>query len=109
MLLLPSYFMWLLGLCGVVLVMLLLVVVVVLLLRAVLLFGFRYWFAVGFWVGVRFQVEGDLVQEVRRPRCWVGGSRGVLPGCLGCLCRGRGGLPQLGVRLQLSLWPWLCG
>ena len=51
-LLLLSYFMWFLGLCGVVLVNLLLVLVVLLLLRAVLLFGLRFWFAVGFLVGV---------------------------------------------------------
>ena len=43
-LLLPSYLLWFLGLCRVVLVMLLVVVVVVLLLRAVLSFGFRLWF-----------------------------------------------------------------
>ena len=88
-LLLRSYFMRFLGLCGVVLVMFLLLLVVVVLLRAVLLFGFRFWFWVGFWVGVRFEVEEDLVLEVRGHRCWVGGFPGVLPGCLGCLCGGR--------------------
>ena len=90
-LLLPSYLLWFLGLCGVGLVMLLLVVVVVLLLWVVLLFGFRFWFGVVFWVGVRFEVKEDVVPEVRGHRCWVGGFRGVLPGCLGCLCGGRGG------------------
>ena len=44
--------------------MLLLLVVVVVLLRAVLLFGFRFWFGVGFRVGVWFEVEEDLVPEV---------------------------------------------
>ena len=63
-LLLPSYLLWFLGLCGVVLVMLLVVVVVVLLLRAMLSFAFRFWFGVGFWVGVRFEVGEDLVPEV---------------------------------------------
>ena len=89
-LLLPSYLLWFLGLCGLVLVMLLLVVVVLLLLQAVLLFWFRFWFRVGFWVGVRFGVEEDLVPEVRGHRCWVGGFRGVLPRCLVCLSGGRG-------------------
>ena len=28
--------------------------------------------------------------EVRGHRCRVGGVRGVLPGCLGCLCGGLG-------------------
>ena len=70
--------------------MLLLLVVVVVLLRAVLSFGFRFSFGVGFWAGVRFEVEEDLVPEVRGQGCWVGGVRGVLPGCLGCLCGGRG-------------------
>ena len=48
LLLLPSYFMWFLGLCGVVLVMLLVLVVVVVLLRAVLLFGFQFCLGSGF-------------------------------------------------------------
>ena len=47
-LLLPSYRLWFLGLYRVVLVILLVVVVVLLLLRAVLLFGFRFWFGVRF-------------------------------------------------------------
>ena len=62
------------GLCGVVLLMLLVVVVVFVLLRVMLLFGFRFWFGVGFLVGVRLEVE----------------VRGVMPGCLGCLFGGRG-------------------
>ena len=56
---------------------------------SVLLFGFRFWFGVGFWVGVWFEVEEDLVLAVRGHQCWVGRVRGVLPGCLGCLCGGR--------------------
>ena len=73
-----------------VLVLLVVVVVVVVLLRVVLSFGFRFGFGVGFWVGVRFEVEEDLVPEVRGHRCRVGGVPGVLPGCLGRLCGGRG-------------------
>ena len=89
-LLLLSYLLWFLGLCGVVLVMLLFVAVVVLLLRAVLLFGFWFWFGVGFWAGIRFEVEQDLVLEVPGHRCRVEGFCDLLPGCLGCLCGGRG-------------------
>ena len=85
LLLLPSYFMWFFELCGVVLVMLLVVMVVLLLLRAVLLFGFRFLFVFGFWIGDRFEVEEDLITELRRHRCRVGGVRGVLQRCLGCL------------------------
>ena len=44
------------GLCGVVLVVVLLPVV-----RS---FGCRLWFGVGFWVGVRFEVEEDLSPQV---------------------------------------------
>ena len=61
---LRSYFLWFLWVCGVGLVLLLLVVVPVLLLRVVMSFGFRFLFGVGFWGGVRFQVEDDLVLEV---------------------------------------------
>ena len=74
-----------------VLVLLLLVVVVVVLLRVVLSFGFRFGFAVRFWVWVWFEVEEDLVPEVQGHRCYGwGGVTGVLPGCLGRLCGGRG-------------------
>ena len=104
--LLLSYRSWFLGLCGVVLLMLLVVVVVVLLLRVVLLFGFRFWFGVRFPVRVRFEVEDDLVLEVRGHRCRAGVVCGVLTGCPGCLC---GILRQLCVRLQLWLWSWLFG
>ena len=88
-LVLPSYILWFFSLCGVVLVILLSVVAVVLLLRAVLLFWFQFGFGVRFWGGFRFESEEDLVPEVRGHRCWVGGFRGVLPGCLGCLYGGR--------------------
>ena len=91
-----------------VLVLLLVVVVVVVLLRVVLLFGLLFGFGVRFWVGVRFEVQ-DLVSEVRGHQCRVGAVPGVLPGCLNRLCWGLGGLRQPGVRLQLWLWPWLCG
>ena len=43
-----------------------------------------------FWLGVRFEVEEDLVLKVRGHGCRVGGVPGVLPGCLGPLCGGRG-------------------
>ena len=89
-LVLPSYLLWFFDLCGVVLVLLLLVMVVVLLLRVVLSFGFRFWLLVGFLVGVRFEVEEDLVPEVRGHRCRVRWVHGVLLGCLGCLFGGRG-------------------
>ena len=86
LLLLSSYLLWFVGLCGVVLVMLLLVVVVVLLLRAMMLFVFPFPFGVGFfWVGVRVQVEEDLVPEVRGHWRTVVEVCGVLPRCLGCL------------------------
>ena len=61
----------------------------VLLLWVVLSFGFRFWFGVGFWVRVRFEVEEDVVLEVRGQQCLVGGVCGLLPGCLGCLCGGQ--------------------
>ena len=70
--------------------LLLLVVVVVVLLRVVLSVGFRFGFGVGFLVVIRFEVEEDLVTEVQGNRCQVGGDPGVLPGCLGRLCGGRG-------------------
>ena len=90
-LVLPGYlFFFFFGLCGLVLVLLLLLVVVLLLLRLVLSVGFRFWFGVGFWVGVRLEVEEDLVSEVRGHRCRVGGVQSVDLGCLGCLCGGRG-------------------
>ena len=70
-----------------VLVLFLVVVVVVLLLRVVLSFWFRFGFGVGLWVGVRFEVEEDLVSEVRRHRCRVGGfrvcCRGAWVACVG--------------------------
>ena len=43
--------------------LLLLVVVVVALLWAVLSFGLFFWFGVGFLVGVRLDLEEDVVQE----------------------------------------------
>ena len=67
-------------------VLLLLFVVLV----VVVSFGIRSGFGVGFWVGVRFQVEEDLLLEVPGHRCLVGGAFGVLLGCLGRLCGGRG-------------------
>ena len=76
--------------------------VVMLLWRAVLLFGFRFGFGVGFWVGVRFEVEEDLGPEVRGHRCRVGGVPGVLPGCLGCLCGGRGASGSLACRCSFG-------
>ena len=89
-LLLPSYFMWFLGLCGVVSVMLLLVVVVMLLLRVVLSSGFQVliwgralgWGPVPGW-------GGPHSGGVRAP-VLDGGVRGVLQGSLGCLCGGWG-------------------
>ena len=79
---LSSLFLWFWGLRGVVLV--------VVLLLLVWSFWFRLGFGVGLWVGVRFEVEEDLVPEVRGHRCRVGGVPGVLLGCLGCLCVGPG-------------------
>ena len=66
------------------------VVLVVMPLLLVWSFGFRLGFGVGFWVGVRFEVEEDLVLEVRGHWCRVRGVPGMLPGCLGRLCGGRG-------------------
>ena len=63
---------------------------VVVLLRVVLSFEFRFGFGVGLRVVVLFEVEEDLVPEVRGHRCRVGGVPDVLPGCLGRLCGGRG-------------------
>ena len=54
-LVLPSYLLWYFRVV--------VVVVVLVLLRVVLSSGFRFWFGVGFWVGVRFEVEEDLVTE----------------------------------------------
>ena len=48
------------------------------------------WFGFGVGLGVRFPVEEDLCLEVRGRRCRVGGLPGALPGCLSCLCWGRG-------------------
>ena len=74
-----------------VLVLLFLVAVVVVLLRMVCChFDSGFGFVSGFLVGVRFEVEEDLVPEVSGHRCWLGGVPGVLPGCWGCLCGGRG-------------------
>ena len=73
---------WCCGLCGVVLV-----VVLLLLVRS---FGRWLGFGVGFWVGVWFEVEDDLSPEVRGRRYRVRGFPGVLLGCLGRLCGGRG-------------------
>ena len=89
-LVLPSYLLSCLGLCGVVLVLLLVVVVVVVVvLPVVCRLGSGFGFGVGFPVGVRFEVEKDLVSEVRGHRCRLGGVQGVLPGCLGRLRGGR--------------------
>ena len=63
---LSSLFLWCWGLRGVVLV--------VVLLLMVWSFGFWLGFGVGFWVGVRFEVEEDLIPEVRGHRCLVGGG-----------------------------------
>ena len=65
-------------------------VLVVVLLLLVWSFGFGLGFSVGFWVGVRFEVREDLVPEVRGHLSRVGAVPGVLPGCLGRLCGGRG-------------------
>ena len=73
---------WCCGLRGLVLVVVLLLVV-----RS---FGRRLGFGVGFWFGVRFEVEEDLGPEVHGRRCRVGGFPGVLPGCLGRLFGGPG-------------------
>ena len=62
------------------------VVLVVLLLLVVRSFGRRLGFGVGFWFGVRFEVEEDLGPEVRGCRCRLGWFPGVLPGGLGRLC-----------------------
>ena len=79
---LPSLPLWCWGLHGVVLV--------VVLLLLVLSFGFRFGFGVGLWVGVRFEVREDLILEVRGHRWRLRKVPGMLPACLGCLCRGRG-------------------
>ena len=97
---LPSLPLWCWGLCGVVLV--------VVLSHVVLVFRFRFRFGVGFWVGVRFEVEKDLVPEVRGHWCRVRGVPGVLPGCLGSLC-GVGGPPvalsgAAALALAVALW-----
>ena len=92
-----------------VLVLLLVVVVVMVLLRGVLSFGFRFRFGVGFWVGVRFEVEKNLVPEVRGHRSRVGGGSCCAPGVPGLPVWGSRGLRQPGVRLQFWLWRWLCG
>ena len=81
----------------------LLVVVVVVLLRALFLFGVRFWFGVVFWVGVRFEVEENPVSEVRGHLCWVGGVRGVVLGCRGCLCGGRGAFSSLACGCSFGL------
>ena len=60
-----------------------------------LLFGFRFGFEVWFWVGIRFEVEEDLVPEVGGHRCRMGGFLGVLPGCLGRLFGGPGASSSL--------------
>ena len=89
--------------------LLLLVVLMVLLLRVVLSFGFRFGLGVGFWVGVRFEVEETLVPEVRGHRCRLGGGSRCAAGVPESSVWGSEGLRQPGVRLQLCLWPWLCG
>ena len=107
-----SRLLWFLGLCGVVWVVLLMMLVVVLvpvLLRAVMLFGFRFRFGVGFSAGVRFEDEEDLVPEVWRHWCWVGGRARCATRVPGLPVWGSGGLRKLGVRLQLSPWPLPCG
>ena len=62
----------------------------VVLLLVVRSFGRRLGFGVGFSFGVRFEVEEDLGPEVCGRRCRAGAFPGVLPGCLGRLCRARG-------------------
>ena len=97
---LSSLFLWCWELCGVVLVLVFLLLV--------WSFGFRLGFGVGFWVGVRFEVEGDLVPKVRGHRCRVGEVPGVLPGCLGRLCGGRGSpvawCAAAALALAVALW-----
>ena len=66
------------------------VVLLVVLLLVVRSFGRQLGFGVGFWFAVWFEVEEDLGPEVCRRRCRVRGFLGVLPGCLGRLCGGRG-------------------
>ena len=90
LLVLSSYFMWFLRLCGLVLVMLLLVVVVLVLLLEVLLFGFRFGFGSGFGLGSRPWLRRNSSQRCEGTGDGWGGARGVLPGCLSCLCGGRG-------------------
>ena len=83
--------------------MLVVVVVVVVLLRAVLSLRFRFWFGVGCLVGVRFEVEEDLVLEVGGHLCWAGEIQGVLPGCRGCLCGGQGASRSLACGCSFGL------
>ena len=66
------------------------VVLVVVLLLVVRSSERRLGFGVGFWFEFRFEVEEDFGPEVCGRRCRVGGFPGVLPGCLGRLCGGRG-------------------
>ena len=68
------------------------VVFLVVLLLVVRSFWRRLGFGVGFWFGVRFEVEEDLSLEVCGRGCRVGGFPGVLPGCLSRLS-GVGGSP----------------
>ena len=102
-LVLLSHLLWFLGLCGVSLVLLLVVVVV--LVRLGGLVGFRFWFGVGLWVGFRFEVEENLVPEVRGHQCWVGGVRGDLVAPRADLV-GSGGRGRRGAAVS-SFWAWL--
>ena len=83
-------------------------VLVVVLLLVVWSFGFWFRFGVRFWVGVRFEVNEDLVPEVRGHRCRVGG---LLVLCRGAwvACAGVGGPPvpwhaAAALALAVALW-----
>ena len=96
-----------------VLVFLLVVVVVVLLLLMVLSFGSRFGFGVGFWIGVRFEVEENPVPEVRGHRCRVGGFL-VCCGGAWVVCVGVGGplaawCAAAALALAVALWMRLAG
>ena len=100
------------GLCGLVLVILVVMVLLLLLLRAVLSFGLRFRVGVGCWVGVRIEVEEDLVLEVRGNLCLVGGGSGCAAGMPGLPVWGRGASGSLargcsfgfGFGLAVALW-----
>ena len=105
--LLPSYLLWFLGLCGVVLVMLLVVVVVVLL-RAVLLFGSGFGSGLGFGLG-----SGSRLRRTSSRRCegTATGWGGLAACCWGAWvgCVGVGGPPAAwrvaeALALAVALW-----